>query len=111
MNVTKRDYYEVLGVSRDVDDSALKSAYRKLALKYHPDRNPNDREAEERFKEAAEAYGILSDPQKRATYDRFGHQGLQGSNGGFDPSTFHDSSDIIGDQFRFRDIFGSRSRG
>ena len=111
MNVTKRDYYEVLGVNRDVDDSALKSAYRKLALKYHPDRNPNDREAEERFKEAAEAYGVLSDPQKRATYDRFGHQGLQGSNGGFDPSAFQDFSDIIGDLFGFGDMFGSRSRG
>ena len=81
MNATKRDYYEILSVSRDCDDAGLKSAYRKLALKYHPDRNPNDQDAEERFKEAAEAYSVLSDPQKRAAYDRYGHQGLQGMGG------------------------------
>ncbi len=87
MNATKRDYYEVLGVGRDCDDPSLKSAYRKLALQYHPDRNPNDQEAEEKFKEAAEAYSVLSDPQKRAAYDRYGHQGLQGfgASQGFDP--------------------------
>ncbi len=113
MNATKRDYYEVLGVGRDCDDSALKSAYRKLALKYHPDRNPNDQEAEEKFKEAAEAYSVLSDPQKRAAYDRYGHQGLQGfgASQGFDPSAFNDFSDILGDLFGFGDLFGGGRRG
>src|ERR1700736_4103959 len=107
MNATKRDYYEILGVGRDCDDPGLKSAYRKLALQYHPDRNPNDQEAEERFKEAAEAYSVLSDPQKRAAYDRYGHQGLQGMGGaGFDPSTFTDFGDILGDLFGFGDLFG-----
>jgi molecular chaperone DnaJ len=113
----KRDYYEVLGVGRDADDSALKSAYRKLALKFHPDRNPDSRDAEEKFKEAAEAYGVLSDPQKRAAYDRYGHQGVPAGFGpqGFDPSVFADFSDILGDFFGFGSVFGgggarSRSR-
>ena len=83
----KRDYYEVLGVDRGADDSAIKSAYRKLAKKYHPDVNPGDKEAEKKFKEATEAYGILSDPQKRKQYDQFGHaafeQGGGGAGGGF----------------------------
>lgn len=113
MNATKRDYYEILGVAREIDDSGLKSAYRKLALKYHPDRNPNNQEAEEKFKEAAEAYSVLSDPQKRAAYDRYGHQGLQGFGNapGFDPNAFADFSDILGDLFGFGDIFGGGRRG
>jgi molecular chaperone DnaJ len=112
MNVTKRCYYEVLGVSREADDGSLKGAYRKLALKYHPDRNPDDHEAEEKFKEAAEAYSVLSDPQKRAAYDRYGFQGLQGGAQGFDPNAFADFSDILGDFFGFGDLFGGgRRRG
>lgn len=108
MSVTKRDYYEVLGVSRDCDEQALKSAYRKLALQHHPDRNPNNPEAEERFKEAAEAYAILSDGQKRASYDRFGHQGVSnGASPGFDDAAFTDFSDILGDLFGFGDVFGN----
>src|SRR6266436_6605949 len=98
MPTSKRDYYEVLGVNRDADEQALKGAYRKLALQFHPDRNPDNKDAEDRFKEAAEAYSVLSDSQKRAAYDRFGHQGLQGAasgGGGFDPSVFGDFSDIL----------------
>jgi molecular chaperone DnaJ len=72
--VEKRDYYEVLGISRGVSDQELKSAYRQAAMKFHPDRNPGDEECEEHFKEAAEAYAVLSDPQKRAAYDRYGHE-------------------------------------
>src|ERR1700691_1239683 len=98
MSVSKRDYYEVLGVVRDCDDQLLKGAYRKLALQFHPDRNPGDHGAEERFKEAAEAYSVLSDPQKRAAYDRFGHQGVAAAaGGGFDSSGFPDLSDNLSD--------------
>ena len=111
MNVAKRDYYEVLGVGRDADDQALKGAYRKLAMTYHPDRNPEDKGAEERFKEAAEAYAVLSDPQKRTAYDRYGHQGVSGAAQGFDPSSFTDFGDILGDLFGFGDLFGGRGRG
>ena len=112
MAQTKRDYYTVLGVERTADDQALKSAYRKLALKLHPDRNPGNKEAEESFKEAAEAYSILSDPQKRAAYDRYGHAGIQSAGGpaGFDPSVFADFSDILGDFFGFGDLFGAGRR-
>ena len=111
MNATKRDYYEVLGVGRDCDTPALKSAYKKMAMQFHPDRNPNNQDAEERFKEAAEAYSVLSDPQKRAAYDRYGHRGLQGAaNQGFDPSAFTDFSDILGDLFGMGDLFGGAGR-
>ncbi|MDJ0975809.1 MAG: molecular chaperone DnaJ [Planctomycetota bacterium] len=96
-DVGKRDYYEVLGVSRDADAKAIKTAYRRLALKLHPDKNPGDTKAEELFKEAAEAYEVLSDPQKRARYDRYGHEGVGGQVG------FGDVSDIFG---AFQDIFG-----
>lgn len=107
MPVTKRDYYEVLGIGRDADEQQLKSAYRKLAMQYHPDRNPDSPEAEEKFKEAAEAFSVLSDPQKRAAYDRYGHQAVQGAaGGGFDPSQFTDFGDILGDFFGFGDLFG-----
>ncbi|HEX2658609.1 MAG TPA: DnaJ domain-containing protein, partial [Polyangia bacterium] len=78
---TERDYYEILGVAKDADAADLKRAYRKLAMDHHPDRNPGNSEAEARFKEASEAYQVLSDPDKRARYDRFGHAGLSGGGG------------------------------
>jgi molecular chaperone DnaJ len=106
----KRDYYEVLGVSRSANEQELKSAYRKLAMQFHPDRNPGDSEAEEKFKEASEAYSILSDSEKRAQYDRFGHQAVGGGMGGFDPSAFQDLSEIFGDLFGFGDAFGGGRR-
>jgi len=109
--VSKRDYYEVLGVGRDAGEADIKAAYRKLALKFHPDRNPDNPQAEEQFKEASEAYSVLSDPQKRAAYDRYGHAGLQSvANQGFNPDTFADFSDILGDFFGFRDLFGGGGR-
>ncbi|MEA2571623.1 MAG: molecular chaperone DnaJ [Acidobacteriota bacterium] len=107
----KRDYYEVLGIAKGANVDEIKKAYRKLAVKYHPDKNPGDPDAEEKFKEAAEAYGVLSDEEKRAKYDRFGHQGLGGM-GGFDPNQFADFGDILGDLFGFGDFFGGgRRRG
>ena len=110
MPVTKRDYYEILGVDRGADEQVLKGAYRKLAMKYHPDRNPDNAEAEDRFKEAAEAYGVLTDAQKRAAYDRYGHQGLSGmSSGGAGGSEqYTDLNDIFGDFFG--DFFGGSGR-
>jgi molecular chaperone DnaJ len=112
--VSKRDYYEVLGVGRDADDQAIKGAYRKLALQHHPDRNPNNPDSEEKFKEASEAYSVLSDPQKRAAFDRYGLAGLQGAGAGpagFDPNQFGDFSDILGDFFGLGDIFGGGGSG
>jgi molecular chaperone DnaJ len=101
----KRDYYEVLGVERTANDQEIKSAYRKLAMQFHPDRNPGNPEAEEKFKEATEAYGVLADAQKRARYDQFGHAGLGNGDGfGFDPSSFTDLNDVVGDFFS--QIFG-----
>lgn len=110
MAEAKRDYYEVLGVSKDVDEATLKKAYRKVAKKYHPDMNPGDAEAEKKFKEASEAYAILSDPEKRRQYDQFGHAAFDGSAGGaggFDFSGM-DMGDIFGDIFG--DFFGGGSR-
>src|SRR5262244_2789820 len=95
-NVTKADYYEVLSVTRTASDQELKAAYRKLAMQYHPDRNPGNAEAEGKFKEASEAYQVLSDPQKRAAYDRFGHAG---PGAGFGGAGFRDVGDIFGDIF------------
>ncbi|HEX5071310.1 MAG TPA: molecular chaperone DnaJ [Vicinamibacterales bacterium] len=108
MSVKDRDYYDVLGVSRDASEQDIKSAYRKLALQHHPDRNQGDAKAEDKFKEAAEAYSVLGDPEKRARYDRFGKAGVSGAaGGGFNPETFGDFSDILGDFFGF----GGQRRG
>ena len=115
--MSKRDYYEVLQVAQGTDEQDIKSAYRKLALKYHPDRNPGDHAAEEKFKEAAEAYSVLADPQKRGIYDRFGHAGLDASpsSSNIDPTVFSGFDDILGglgDVFGFGDVFGGgRRRG
>ncbi len=108
--MSKRDYYEVLGVGREANEQEIKSAYRRLAVQYHPDRNPGNHQAEEKFKEAAEAYSVLSDSNKRARYDRFGHSGVGSATGGFDPEIFADFSDILGDFFGFGDIFGGSRR-
>jgi molecular chaperone DnaJ len=108
MTTNKRDYYQVLGVSRDADIEEVKRAYRKLAMQYHPDRNAGNPEAEERFKEAAEAYEVLHDPHKRNRYDRYGHAGLEGMN----VPHFNDAQsvfDLFGDLFG--DIFGDRRHG
>ena len=111
MQATKRDYYEVLAVVRGAGDQELKASYRKLAMQFHPDRNPGDHTAEEKFKEAAEAYSVLSDPQKRAAYDAYGHQGVSGAGGGgFDPSSM-DLSDILSQVFGFGDVFGGQRGG
>src|SRR5512138_3526210 len=106
--MAKRDYYQVLEVNRSATEAEIKKAYRRLAMKLHPDRNPNDKESEERFKEAKEAYEVLTDAQKRAAYDQFGHAGVEaasrggGHGGGFDPRDAF--GDIFGDVFG--DIFG-----
>ena len=114
MAEAKRDYYEVLGVGRDADDAAIKKAYRALAKKYHPDMNPGDKEAEKKFKEASEAYAVLSDAEKRRQYDQYGHaafEGGAGGAGGFGGFDFNgaDFSDIFGDIFG--DLFGGGRRG
>ena len=109
--MSRRDYYDILGLPRDAKDHDIKSAYRKLALQFHPDRNPGDTAAEDKFKEAAEAYAVLGDPDKRARYDRFGHAGVAGAGTpggpGFNPDIFGDFSDILGDFFGF----GGQRRG
>lgn len=107
--MSKRDYYEVLGVDRGVSEKDLKKAYRRVAMKYHPDRNPDDAGAEEKFKEASEAYEILSDQQKRAAYDQYGHAGVDPSQGGFGGGGGANFSDIFGDVFG--DIFGGAGGG
>lgn len=112
--MAKRDYYEVLGVSRDVSAADLKKAYRRVAMKHHPDRNPGDKASEDKFKEASEAYEILSDAQKRSAYDQFGHAGVDQSGGmgggaGAGGAGFGSFSDIFGDVFG--DIFGGGGRG
>lgn len=111
MASTKRDYYEVLGVERTVSTAELSKAYRRLAIKYHPDSNPNDEGAVVKFKEAAEAYEVLADEQKRARYDQYGHAGLEGKAGGFQDvgDIFEAFGDIFGGSI-FEDFFGGRSR-
>ncbi len=106
--MAKRDYYEVLGCARNATQAELKKAYRRLAMKFHPDRNPDDADAEAQFKEAKEAYEVLNDTQKRAAYDQFGHAGVDPgmAGGGFEAGGF---ADIFGDVFG--DIFGGARRG
>lgn len=113
----KRDYYEILGVDRNASKDELKKAYRKIAIKYHPDKNPDDKDAEEKFKEAAEAYEVLSDDEKRQRYDRFGHQGVGGAGGGFGgggmnmDDIFSQFGDIFGGGSPFESFFGGGGRG
>ncbi|MCL1973321.1 MAG: DnaJ domain-containing protein, partial [Bacteroidetes bacterium] len=115
--MAKRDYYEVLGVQRDASAEELKKAYRKLAMQYHPDKNPGNKEAEEKFKEAAEAYDVLTNPDKKARYDQFGHAGMGGATGGFAGGfTMDDIFSRFGDIFEgfgfgSRAGFGGGSRG
>jgi molecular chaperone DnaJ len=108
----KRDYYEVLGVSRTAKDQEIKSAYRRLAMRYHPDKNPNDTTAEEKFKEAAEAYSVLADQEQRRRYDRFGHAGVSSGTGpSWGAPGFGGIEDILGDLFGFGDVFGGGRSG
>ena len=108
--MSKRDYYEVLGVNKSVNEADLKKAYRRLAMKHHPDRNPDDAAAEEKFKEAKEAYDVLSNSEKRATYDQFGHAAFEGGMGGAGAGAGAGGfGDIFGDMFG--DIFGGGGGG
>ena len=110
--MSKRDYYEILGVDKGVSNPELKKAYRRVAMKHHPDRNPDNKESEEKFKEASEAYEVLSDSQKRAAYDQYGHSGVGGAGGMGGGEGFGNFSDVFGDVFG--DIFGGgggRGRG
>ena len=111
--MSKRDYYEVLGISQTASEQEIKSAYRRLAVQYHPDKNPGDASAEDKFKEAAEAYSVLSDTEQRRRYDRFGHAGVSSSAGsaGWGAPGFGGIEDILGDLFGFGDVFGSRGGG
>src|SRR6476619_3488462 len=113
MAINKRDYYEVLGVSRSASDQELKTSYRRLAHQFHPDKNQSDPEAEERFKEAAEAYAVLSNPEQRQRYDRFGHAGVSTSAavGNWGAPGLGGIEDILGDLFGCGDVFGSAGRG
>jgi molecular chaperone DnaJ len=112
MATTKRDYYEVLGVNRTVTDQDLKSAYRRLAHQHHPDKNQDDPQAEDKFKEAAEAYAVLSDPEQRRRYDRFGHAGVSSAaSAAWGAPGFGGIEDILGDLFGFGDVFGAGGRG
>jgi len=108
----KRDYYEVLGVQKNAGDADIKKAYRQMALKYHPDKNPGDKAAEEKFKEAAEAYEVLSDATKRQRYDQFGHRGMNGGGGGMNmEDIFSHFGDIFGEGSPFESFFGGQGRG
>lgn len=110
--MSKRDYYEVLGVARTATDQEIKSAYRRLAMAHHPDKNPNDASAEEKFKEAAEAYGVLADAEQRQRYDRFGHAGVStGAGQSWGAPGFGGIEDILGDLFGFGDVFGGGRGG
>ena len=106
----KRDYYEVLGVGREAGAEEIKKAYRRLAVKHHPDKNPGNKEAEEKFKEASEAYGVLSDPERRKRYDQFGHEGLGGAQAPAYETIFADFPDIFSEIFGLGDVFGGGGR-
>src|SRR5215510_9444104 len=101
--MAKRDYYEILGVQRGAEEEEIKKAYRKMAVKFHPDKNPGDKSAEEKFKELGEAYEVLSDPQKRAAYDQYGHAAFDRRTGAGFRGGFHDPFEV------FRDVFGGGS--
>lgn len=111
--MSKRDYYEVLGVNRSATEQELKSAYRRLAVRYHPDKNPGDTEAEEQFKEAAEAYSVLSNPEQRQRYDQLGHAGVSGAGAGanWGSAGFGGLEDLLSEIFGFGDVFGGAGRG